>query len=89
MEGVANDKHMMESFNGGPSYRSSSCCGASFSSSSTIEGQGPLSPIRKKRKIVSQSGGGKFKSSWDLPPYIAKSSKCCEGRRFDDPCLSK
>ena len=46
--------------------------GCSSSTTSSDEG-----PVRKKRKIV--TGGGKFKSSWELPPYIAESRK---GEKF-------
>lgn len=42
--------------------------GCSSSTSTTSSGEGPGSPVRKKKNFV--IGGGKFKLSWKLPPYI-------------------
>ena len=32
-------------------------------------------PVRKKRRLSSQTKGGKFKASWTLPPHIEVSKK--------------
>ena len=55
----------------------SSACSSSTSATSSGEGSG--SPVRKKRKSAMVTGGGKFRSGWELPPYIAESTK---GEKF-------
>ena len=59
------------------SSESSFSSGCSSSTGTTSSGEGPGSPVRKKTKLV--AGGGMFRSSWDLPPYIAESTK---GEKF-------
>lgn len=49
------------------SSESSFSSGCSSSTGITSSGEGSGSPVRKKRKLV--AGGGRFRSSWDLPPY--------------------
>ena len=48
------------------SSESSFSSGCSSSTGTTLSGKGPGSPVRKKTLVA---GGGKFRSSWDLPPY--------------------
>ena len=58
---------------------SSSFSNSSTCSSSTSSGEGPESPVTKKRRTSAVTGGGKFRWTWELPPYIAESTK---GEKF-------